>query len=52
MLLSQMNRTDLEIAFLETDLKNSCAEVLAMSDEELRALIGAWIEAGDECANA
>lgn len=44
-------RADLEIsAIFECNI--DCAAVEAASDEDLRALIIAWIEAGDECAAA
>lgn len=55
MILSAMSRTDLEVVILEEDLLPSdaagCAAVAAMTDDELRAVIGAWIEAGDECSD-
>jgi len=49
-----MTRADLECAVLEYSILPTdaagCAAVSAMGDEELRAVVLAWIEAGDECA--
>lgn len=44
-------RADLEIAAI-FDCNIDCATVEAASDEALRTMITAWIEAGDECAAA
>ncbi len=47
------SRGDLEIAILENDIHATdaagLAKLTAMSDDELRAMVVAWIEAGDEC---
>jgi hypothetical protein len=45
------SRADLEIAAL-FECNIDCATVEASSNENLRALIVAWVEAGDECAAA
>jgi hypothetical protein len=49
-----MDRADLEMAIIEHDILPTdaagCDAIGAMGDEELRAVVLAWIEAGDECA--
>ena len=49
-----MDRADLEWAIIEHDILPTdaagCDRIAAMGDEELRAVVLAWIEAGDECA--
>jgi hypothetical protein len=56
MTLATMTRDDLEMAILENDIvacdAEGIAKIQAMGTEELRAVVGAWIEAGDECADA
>lgn len=56
MLLSRMSRGDLEAAVLAEDIlpcdAAGLARIRAMTDAELMAAVGAWIEAGDECADA
>ena len=54
--IAHMNRTELEVAILENDIlptntKEGIAAIIAMTDDEIRAAIGAWILANDECAN-
>lgn len=57
MILAAMSRADLEVAILEDEILdvNSAAGLEAigrMTDGELRAAVQAWVEAGDETANA
>lgn len=52
-----MTRADLEGAIVEyrimpLDTPEQVDSALAMSDDEMRVVIRAWIEAGDECASA
>ena len=54
MMVSKMDRADLEIAIFENDIlpcNDSAAleAMAALSDDELRAAVNAWVEAGDEC---
>ena len=51
------SRNDLEAAILENDIlpcdtSEQCAAVSAKSTDELRAIVSAWVAAGDECAGA
>lgn len=50
-----MDRADLEMAIVENDImptatEADCALFSVLNDEALRAIVIAWIEAGDECA--
>lgn len=55
MILASMTRADLEVAILEDDILPCDAAGLEaigrMTDDELRAAVQSWIEAGDECAD-
>ncbi len=55
MLLSKMNRAEMEVEVLIHEIgmpnggtREELAEVGALSDDALRARIGAWIEEGSE----
>ena len=59
MLLSKMNRVEMEMDILLNPELEACFDpnrlymrggATAYSDAEMVAIIGAWIEAGDECA--
>ena len=54
MLVNDMSRADLEVIMLENDeLYTKYEDRLMneeMSTEEMREIIIAWIEAGDECS--
>lgn len=56
MMLERMTRAELEAEILAEDILPCDAAGIAaierMTTDELRAAVGAWIEAGDECANA
>lgn len=50
-----MDRVDLEMAIIEHGIlpcntEAECAAFGVMSTERMRAVVLAWIEAGDECA--
>lgn len=53
MTVAAMTRADLEVAILEQDDLMGLTEkqIGAMTTEELRAHVQAWVEAGDECAH-
>jgi hypothetical protein len=48
--INKMNRAELEVAILENDVPCDPSKVIKMTDDEVRAFLAAWIEAGDECA--
>ena len=53
--IAQMNRAQLEGAIVEYQILplDTAAQIdaaLAMTNDEMRAAIQAWIEAGNECA--